>query len=182
MKLFGPLLGQTGFSIALVQDDPPGPTSLAPAWTRQTILGKCRIERAMNKAPHKCGPRCAGTASPYGSLSEEGDRKMPSTEAYTGRLVLHCVWSNNPYLLNSAADEWEARCLAPESREVGVMERGVRRAGMRGAVMGATGRSAIPLLASGMFPGPPMVGAAGMDPYGLVLMPADPGPSLAIPL
>lgn len=87
-----------------------------------------------------------------------------------------------PHLLNSADDERADRCLAPESREVGVMERGVRRAGMRGAVMGATGRSAIPLLASGMLPGPPMVGAAGMDPYGLVLRPAQTNTHLLVDL
>lgn len=96
---------------------------------------------------------------------------MPSTEAFAGRLALGLVWPYATHLPNSTDDEREDRCLAPESREVGVMERGVRRAGMRGAVMGATGRSAIPLLTSGMLPGPPMVGAAGMDPYGLVLMP-----------
>ena len=95
----------------------------------------------------------------------------------------HCVPGQSParklrpyttHLLNRAEDDREDLCLEPGRRGVGVIERGVRRAGMRGAVIGATGRNAMPLLASGMLPGPPIVGAAGMEPYGLVLMPAQP--------
>ena len=76
------------------------------------------------------------------------------------------------HLLRRYADGRLDFCLEPGRREVGVMDRGVRRAGMRGAVIGATGRCAMPLLASGMLPLPPTAGAAGMAPYGLVLMPA----------